>query len=559
MSRSSSRSADIHLSPLATFLILSWFGLLLVSWVSLNQRAITVDAPGMLKVDKDNRLWVDMGRELLVFSSPDTLDVAIERNSLDSDYGDFLPLDQGRLILSRQGKEYSFWEELRTFLRLSPEGTDEEHARWLQVCRWQVSHCDELVGGDQPVAAPRTFRLLEGQGEGDFYLVDTGRHRIVHYGTNGIAINSVGQDLLFPNGLAWINGQLILADTNNHRVVRLASEQGRFGQVLEEHLVKPAVAREAGDIWPIQVVKSSDSWFVLQKSNGMDQGGIYRYSHDWQFIERLATPSDSDVLAITLWDDVLLAADYAQRVMTFDAQGQRMVDMVNPAMDQRLQANLETRDFWELMALLVAGLALFSFFFSCFVAMRKTAAMPDMQTVAVPQNADTPILWIEANTGKLLAFVVFVGVMLIAVFAMMMPSIIRENNFSMMSCLVAVAGMMILMIRTVYFGGKKRIGICGETIVIEDHHGRQVAGQGEMVLFNERQLIIGEMVVPLGSPEYRLFPGESLQANLWPLLGKARRPSNGEVMMIQLRNSGWFDRLLTLVITVSFLLMLLLD
>lgn len=126
-----------------------------------------------------------------------------------------------------------------------------------------------------------------------FYVLETGNHRVQVFDTTGASVELLtGPGLLYPRGLAVLDGQLLIADSRNGRLVELDPATGAHRVLGEGSLAAPwglsvskdgilvadpgkravllldrdgQVRREVGDGWtlPYDVATDLDVMFVV--------------------------------------------------------------------------------------------------------------------------------------------------------------------------------------------------------------------------------------------------------------------------------------------------------
>ncbi len=521
-----------------------------------------MNSPGLMHQDSQQRLWLDTGDKLQVYSPEESTGRLLSqysRKAMNSDgTGDFLPLSNGRVLLAKQGYDPSLLDNLLTWFRMQPVSDDQDKERWLQSCNPDTSNCYR-IGGDEPIAMPRSYRLLEIPDEDAFVLVDTSRHRLLRYSLSGelqaTSTDTSTTELRFPNSVRWVGNRLMVADTNHHRIVFLDAGIETFGKLLEEHRVLPEKARRKSAEWPTDVVNMNDSWFVLLKEHDMTKGGIYRFSADWSYSGMLELPENSDVIALAVWNNQLLATDWEQRVMSFSGTGERLEDFTSLELTASLENNIAEREHWSLIEKGFALVAVFSFIAGFVVAVRQAVNLEPGQTVPVPEDTAAGFVWLKPKTKGLRIFAVICVLATVAILPML---VVPDLSVDLRFICGGVIGFMLCSVWLLWVASRARIGVCGDIVVLEDHHGERAAARGDMLMCNERVVVAGDKLILLGNAHKGLFDAQELRTHLWPALKDARNLSEGEQMMkmIQARHPvGIFTLVALLGILLWFLFM----
>ena len=220
----------------------------------------------------------------------------------------------------------------------------------IKRCNWDNESCSALPAATGDAGFRRAFKFLPAATRGYFYATDTARHRLLVLNDRGelVASTSGQLPLCFPNGLTLASdGNLYVADTNHHRIVRLPLVEGlpQFaaadfiamaseplptadcsisdstdkGNALwslaedfsEDRPAKALAAARRGSVWPTAIQEDANgNWWVLLGNNNLRYGDVVRFSADWTEAKRVhGIGDDNDVSALSRWGDFVLATD----------------------------------------------------------------------------------------------------------------------------------------------------------------------------------------------------------------------------------------------------------
>ena len=167
-----------------------------------------------------------------------------------------------------------------------------------------------------PVAAGGTkffgsFHILPLPGTRDLVVADTSNHRVVRLGGDGRVLRAYGSTngqpgtLDFPNGLALeAEGRILLVDTNHHAVRALTQDL--------EPIAAASFSAEVdrGYVWPALIAVAPDgSRFVSIMRNGMERGRVFRFDAAGKRVAELEMPPSADPAGLLVRSDDVLVSD----------------------------------------------------------------------------------------------------------------------------------------------------------------------------------------------------------------------------------------------------------
>jgi hypothetical protein len=288
----------------AVILILT--GLLLMSsWA--DRKAADVEGPSRLVRGPHDTIYVQVDRNIAKVSSEGELISVLDLDTDASvpDVADFFVEQDGRLLIARRDSLLRYY---------SPEGKPlAAHAR----------RTSPLLG-ENPSCS-----LTKDPATGMLYFADTSRHRIEVFGPDGKEVKTITvpsgapessligyrteeldlervysteTPLQYPSGLTFANDRLIVADTDNSRIV-LFHPDGTLDRIIPMFPLE-----SSGYIDPVKVDRFDDAIYVVVRSRSFIGGRVQSFEFNTGLPRdfRYAGSSDPrDILGRR--DDVLVA------------------------------------------------------------------------------------------------------------------------------------------------------------------------------------------------------------------------------------------------------------
>lgn len=222
-----------------------------------------------------------------------------------------------------------------------------------------LHRCDLAARRCTPALAPSAERWLRRTAKFAFapdriYVTDTERHRLLAFDGTGQPLaqtRTAPVALCFPNGIRAYDDGLLIADTNNHRIVwvdpaadfasetyvnavasdevtvaqcsTVSKELGERGNAFVNTVVDansggrsgarayPVV--RPGRVWPsaVEVVPTAagDAVWVIVANDGMRDGDLLAFGAEDDVPRRMALPSDADPVELALLGELMLVTD----------------------------------------------------------------------------------------------------------------------------------------------------------------------------------------------------------------------------------------------------------
>lgn len=338
---------NIH--PVAAFLIILISVVAIVVWFRSTGAAKEYGGPACLTLDPDGHLYIQIQNQLLEHDADGNF---VARHDL-SEFGVDLLLgglaffSNGDILMRRGPDTRTFYDTIRAYQRrtnkksIVPDAPDTG----LYRCNLDTKQCN--VFGSEPIDFKSAFSVFIDRVTDDVYISDSSRHLVRKYTSDGLQAAEPVDGLKFPNQLMLYEQQLLIADTNHHRIRVVRPESDGFGTEYYDADVVPRQAKANDQSWPSHFVRVSDEWWVNNMKTGMNYGGIYVFDNDWRFKHEIALPGNADPISLIVYGgDVLISDWYGNRVHRVSTDGDVIGDFQSTGLIELLaEYNTERRMF----------------------------------------------------------------------------------------------------------------------------------------------------------------------------------------------------------------------
>ena len=460
--------------------------------------------------------------------------------------GDFGFFADGDLLFYHRAEPYSVLDNLAAFFRLRATrqiGADSDDGFYR--CELELEHCRPLADSAQHPA--RSFRLLVLPGSDDILLADTADHALYKLTAEGRELASKRTGFKFPNQLLWHDGAVWLADTNHHRVVRLATGAHKFGGKQQAFTTKLGGEHR----WPHQLAASEEGLWVLVGDNAMANGVLQLYNWDGTPERRLPLADVDDPLAITFWREHLWISDFATpRLFKLDPRS-GVAESVSSATLTRLHRQIENDERYfrrfEWLALCLFGLILLGGFAAAWV-LEKKQTLERFSKLTKPVDAivasgdieptgQSDILWIPSRIKPYHWWLanacwVMAALMLLMV-ALTYQSLADTPAILWMG--VGTSGFMVLagcMTRALLASiAHAKLGVIGESLVLVSAQGARTVARARELAYSAQFIFADDVAIALGNTNLRFYDEQALKRWVYPRLKNAQKISGRQQMV----------------------------
>lgn len=530
-------AAKVH-PLLAALVTLSAIAALSI-WAWGTGQAKSVGGPSQLAVAPDGHFFLQVGHSLLEHDEAgnfirehDLRALGVERS-----VGGIAFFSNGDLLVRRGSDTRSLLDNLRALRRASnpPSIEPDAAASGLARCRLAISRCGGF--GSPPIDIKAAYGVFIDWQTDHVYLSDTTRHVLRKYDGDGRELAPPASGFRFPNGIVLVDGRLMLADTNHRRVVALDPANDRFADELDSIDVVPGAAQRAGHAWPNDVVRVGDHWWVNLVQSDMSFGGIYVFDDNWRFRLRIPLPPGADPVDLLPFGNEILVSDWHNETLwRIDAATLDVAPFSSRGLAATVARSEERRRHYETVAWL--GIALFGIVLAALLtravggrSSRESAGPPPRRTTGNLEFANE-MIWLEPDPRKVRRFRIVAGIVA-GLFAILVPAVLyllifweRPGAYYPLGWAVAGLAAAYLFIGWVtHVNLKSAVGLCGSTITLRDHRGREKRFPLTAVEFDGSTVAAGDMAVFMGAAAAPLYEQQSVMEHLYPRLALAQSVS----------------------------------
>lgn len=358
-------------------------------------------------------------------------------------------------------------------------------------------------------------------------VAEVGENRILKLEGDGTvqAIRAIALET--PVSMSLHDGMVYL--TQGDSVVALRAEDRDFGDEAGRHTLAVEGAQATGHIFPRATTWLEDHWWVLMESRDGSTAGMYRFTSDWQYVDRTALPPNAMPGAPVRWGSKLLVPD-ARNEKVYRVASDNTVE--KPFSDVAItRALAERRDELEfsrslqvvvLLLMLFSAIALYTFgtIKSLQGKIYKALSDTDEQGFDI-SNED--ILWIDPApkaTRKLRHLYVLFGLLAV---------------LSLAGAVAAGAGIGIIVALVLLIAGVTgycyaiqqswdcHMGLLEDELVVVDHNNAYRIGRGPKIQYVNNYVMIDDVVVYLGNRLVQQFDPKPMKHRFAPIVRRGIR------------------------------------
>ena len=523
-------------------------------WYLGNQQRLAAPSYGFFHEDGNllvanfgnTLVWLDAyGRERKSLNLAD-LDIR-----LAGDYG-FLAEADGRRDLLVYHRDFvpDLWFNLKRFLRIresvetNPRGRDGFYR-----CVLAERQCQPFGQGIPRLDS--SFRLAVDDRDGSVYLADTPAFKLFKLdGAGRVLAESKDGAFEFPNQIEVVAGELWVADTNRHRLVKVGTATDSFAAKRSEF-----PARLGGmHLFPhgLATDPAGERLWMIIAGNNMRAGRIAGFRFDGTSLGEATGDIGPEPLAIRYWRDVLWLADYDEpKMRRLSVDGNRLgnlADSESPTLarladearaQQAAGARLSRFGGYGFVLVLIAGfIAAWRLEKQQTLDVLAGADSPELDRMVAAPVAATPakgILWITNTMAQRRKALVRVGYGLVAMVALTALALALSSTTALMPILrsvglFAIQPVLIMWLFYWYVNqlSQQKLGVIGQSIVLE-RRDRKTVLPARKLRYHDSYLIADDVIVALGNPRQRVFAAGELERHVFPRLKEATRLRPGEL------------------------------
>ncbi len=151
-------------------------------------------------------------------------------------------------------------------------------------CQTKPPECVSLSDAIAATAGPTSHALMVAVDEasGRMAISDNAGHRVLLADMRGKVLDQTPlRRLVYPNQLSLTADAVTVADTNHHRIVKIALANDKFGADVFAFDVRTPELTSTGRVWPMGLSRAANGdWWLLLEANGMKDGFLMAYDAD---------------------------------------------------------------------------------------------------------------------------------------------------------------------------------------------------------------------------------------------------------------------------------------
>ncbi len=487
-------------------------------------KSISVETVDNIKRTPWQTTVIRMGNHLYEYSDDETLlrDIDINRFGFADTYGDFAFLSQQQLLIN----------------------VVQHDLPGLHLCDLSSDSC-RLFSDALPLMA-RSFHIDVDRTSGDVFVTHASEHKLYRLNSEG-AVKETLEGFRYPNKFHIDAHGFWLADTNHHHIKHYVIDNSLTLRAEYETSLRAPYR------WPFNLLKVDDEWWVNIMDNGMRDGRIIRYDQYWRQVGELSLPSNADPYDLDWLDGNILITDLDnQCIYRFDQSGRRLENFEPSDLQLALQAVRHDKQFYWSGVLVTLGVAIVLFIMGMYIGVRRgdwealkrrraNFMGPIDGEISMPDGLTE--YWLvnqfERYGRYRLVLWLIIPLLILAIIPLALgDSAVPPKLWLLVGIMIVVLWLIIhSVVQAMRSLANAGIGIAGDKLLLKDHRNRVVSGEGEHIRFNQRVLVIEDVLVIWSSAKQniRIYDKEELQKWVVPRLKKAQQMSEWEAIKLQLK------------------------
>lgn len=541
-------NSDVH--PLVAALVIALTVVAIATWMWGMDEAASIGGPAELQKDRNGHLYIQIQNKLIEHDASGefvkTHDLSLLGVEQFIGGYDFFP--NGDILLRRGPDPRTFFDNVRAYHRETNERSIEPATAdsGLFRCNLRTSQCTRF--GVTGVDFKAAFGVFIDPASNEVFVSDTSRHRLMKYSEEGELIAGPVDGFRFPNQLL-LDGNLYVADTNNHRIKILDPATQDFAAEIASKFVVPTEAARVDQRWPSHLLRVGDAWWVNNMQNNMADGGLYIFDADWRFSKKIALPDDADPISLLTFRGEVLVSDWNNDSIyriTSDGEFSGAFESEGFATIIQESESRRTVFLWisysgaALLALVIGGL----FVRAMVVTVSPEAAVKrdigsddkfaNVPLQIEPKQATANKAWKNMQVaGVLLAVTVLTCGLLVLVYEL--PS---KKALPLIALIVGIVPVYLVIAWAARENMNSAIRIDGDLLTLRNRAGRESTCPITEVRYDKTIIATHDMAVFLGQPIAPLYDRDTLKNELFPRLARAQKQSPWQMqqLLLELRH-----------------------
>lgn len=385
----------------------------------------------------------------------------------------------------------------------------------LYRCQLEERQCRLLADESGPLQAD-AVAVIETSGQ--LILANSSRSLLSLHDHRGYRLASSEHPLPARPVLQTHDGLLLVNSAEGPGISVLRYESQAFAQQLDEILLLPPAALEAGLVAVHDFAWGGERWWATLQNPETGVAGVFRFDALWNTLGEVALPVDHQADALVPWGPRMLLLDLdQQQLLRFSSEGEPGVALASSHLQDMTEARSSTLQLRSRLGeLATATLLLLVLAASCFTGWQhlrqRVFAADRLRTAPELGNRTSAIFWLPPEPER------------------------RDRLASLLQRLGLRPG---------------HLGVLGRQLILVDHRGVYHVGNGIQLQRHPLFLRTEDVVVYTGPGRRRAFASDA-----WPLvqpaLTAAGKADTGTILVALLESRH------PLAVTVAGLLALLL-
>jgi len=341
-------------------------------------------------------------------------------------------------------------------------------------------------------------------------------------------------------------------------------DRNAFGEQLDEVLLLPPDAIDAGHERVGDFLWNGSAWWVVMYAPDSGDAGLYRFDSQWNYLGRAPLDAAEPDLQLVAWGGKTLAnSGHGAGIARFGEQGNAEAPFVSGLLEELIAqgrrraqvAALAWRGGYLLTGLsaLLCGALAYLFY------LRSLVYRPRRERDAEPADDHLDDLhWIAALPARRAALrrrgASYAAFSLATCLLAISQGV---NAYQLAALLLALSGpaAALLLVARQPVGS---IGVAGDRLLLVDHRGIYHFGGGSLIAYRGAFLLMDDVVVFIGNRLFPAFPRDALRRHVAPLARAGIRVDRKTVAvkLLQGRHPFALGALLTLLGVVAAALLL---
>lgn len=409
----------------------------------------------------------------------------------------------------------------------------EDGTRLLQHCALAPPDCRALTAGE----------LLDLQWlPREKHLILTHRAGLQLLDAEGRVLALSERQIARDSHLEAFEGLLLVTSPEGPALSVLRPEAAHFGEQLDELLLLPPGALDAGLAHSAAFARAPESWWVTLADAAGTRQQVHRFDPHWQPLDQVTLPFDFRVDILLAWGDRVLAVDLRRdSLLRFSASGEPLAPLPVKAL-QTQRRELAARAaknhlLWYSAGWLLGSVALTAGIAGLWQYLRGRILGATATTrVSAPLRSPETMLWLRPDRRRLTRLLqLTLGLSVLALGSLSLFVALGLATHAL-GGLLLLLGSSALGIWWLSRAPLDMLALRGNQVVLVDHRGRYRSGPGPEAQWNAGFIALGDLVIFTGGSGLPALDTASHQRELGLLFNHAARLPALKTLVLLLEN-----------------------